>query len=102
MSGSITITSSPTKNRILLAAMSVKGVAMIQQFGRKLRRLRQRAGLNQSELAQAIGLRDSSKGYISEIESGKKIPQSALILRIALYFNVTTDYLLRDDIEVID
>lgn len=75
---------------------------MITQLGTKLRLLRERAGLSQTELAPLIGLSESSKGYISEIESGKKVPQAELIVRIALHFNVTTDYLLRDDIEVID
>ena len=71
---------------------------MIEHFGRKVRYLRERAGLNQSELAQALGLSERSKGYISEIESGKKIPPAGTILKIAQYFNVSTDYLLRDDI----
>lgn len=71
---------------------------MIEHFGRKVRRLRERAGLNQTELAQALGLSERSKGYISEIESGKKIPPAETILRIAQHFHVSTDYLLRDDI----
>jgi transcriptional regulator with XRE-family HTH domain len=75
---------------------------MITQLGTKLRLLRERAGLSQTELAPLVGLSESSKGYISEIESGKKLPQVELVLRIALYFSVTTDYLLRDDIEIID
>ena len=72
---------------------------MITQLGRKLRLLRERAGLSQTELAPLIGLSERSKGYISEIESGKKIPPTVTIVRIAQYFNVSTDYLLRDDIE---
>lgn len=71
---------------------------MIARLGTKLRHLRERAGLSQTELAQRIGMSERSKGYISEIEGGKKIPPTEKILKIALYFNVTTDYLLRDDI----
>jgi transcriptional regulator with XRE-family HTH domain len=71
---------------------------MITQLGRKLRLLRERTGLSQTDLAPLIGLSERSKGYISEIESGKRIPPAVTILRIALYFNVSTDYLLRDDI----
>ncbi len=71
---------------------------MIANFGRKLRHLRERAGLSQSELAQAVGLSERSKGYISEIERGKKLPPAETIVRIADYFHVTTDYLLRDDV----
>lgn len=70
---------------------------LITQLGNKVRRLRELAGLSQAELAEAIGLSQYSKGFISEIESGKKIPRSELVLRLSLYFKVTTDYLLRDD-----
>jgi len=70
---------------------------VISRLGRKVRYLRERAGLTQAELAQAIGLRESSKGFISEIESGKKTPKAELVLRLADHFGVTTDYLMRDD-----
>lgn len=71
---------------------------MIARLGGKLRRLRERAGLSQSELAALIGLSARSKGYISEIESGKKVPPAEVVLRVAQHFHVTTDYLLRDDL----
>ncbi len=71
---------------------------MIHHLGSKLRRLRIQAGLSQTELAPLIGLQESSKGYISEIENGKKIPPAETIVRIALHFQVSTDYLLRDDV----
>lgn len=70
---------------------------MISRLGKKVRYLRERDGLSQSELAQALGLSESSKGFISEIESGKKLPRAELLLRLADLFGVTTDYLLRDD-----
>jgi transcriptional regulator with XRE-family HTH domain len=86
-------------------AIAVKGTNVnketvtIQKFGTKVRYLRERSGLTQSELAEHIGLSTQSKGFISEIESGKKIPRAEWIVRLALYFNVTTDYLLLDSIE---
>lgn len=70
---------------------------MISRLGKKVRKLRERAGLSQTDLAQALGLSESSKGFISEIESGKKLPKTELVLRLADHFGVTTDYLLRDD-----
>lgn len=70
---------------------------MIARLGQKVRRMRERAGLTQAELALALGLSESSKGFISEIESGKKLPKLELVLRLADRFGVTTDYLLRDD-----
>lgn len=71
---------------------------MITKLGRKVRHLRERHGLSQSELALALGLSESSKGFISEIESGKKVPKAELVLKLAEQFGVTTDYLLRDDL----
>lgn len=68
------------------------------RFGKKLRQLRERAGLNQSDFAHVLGLSGRSKGYISEIEAGKKMPPVATIMRIADHFGVSIDYLLRDDI----
>lgn len=70
---------------------------MISRLGRKVRHLREQAGISQSDLALAIGLSEHSKGFISEIESGKKLPKAELVLRLANHFGVSTDYLLRDD-----
>ena len=50
------------------------------------------------ELARAIGR--SAHGYISELEAGKKQPSIVLVLRLARLFDVTTDELLRDDLEL--
>lgn len=68
---------------------------MISQLGKKVRRLRVTAGMSQSELAKHLGM--SSRGYISAIESGDKLPTAERVLQIALLFHVTTDFLLRDD-----
>lgn len=69
---------------------------MITLLGKKVRELREKAGLSQTELALIVGLSNRSKGVISEIESGKKIPKVEVILQLANYFSVSTDYLLRD------
>jgi transcriptional regulator with XRE-family HTH domain len=52
------------------------------------------------ELAQALGL--SAHGYISEIESGKKIPSAEFVLNVARLFNVSTDQLLKDELNLTD
>jgi len=67
-------------------------------FGEKLYHLRVANKLTQDELAQKLGL--SSRGYVSNLESGRKQPSLELVPRIADFFGVTTDYLLRDDIPV--
>jgi transcriptional regulator with XRE-family HTH domain len=50
------------------------------------------------ELAQALG--HSAHGYISELEAGKKMPTVEFVLGVSLLFGVTTDTLLRDDLEI--
>ncbi|OGR24299.1 MAG: hypothetical protein A2139_04925 [Desulfobacca sp. RBG_16_60_12] len=71
---------------------------MIRRLGGKIRRLRQRDQLSQADLARRIGFSKRSRGYISEIENDKKTPPAEVIVRLALLFGVSTDYLLRDDI----
>jgi len=55
-------------------------------------------GLTLKELALALG--HAAHGYISELEAGKKLPTAELVLKVAHLFNVTTDQLLRDDLEL--
>lgn len=50
------------------------------------------------ELARALGL--TAHGYISEIETGKKKPTTDFVLKVARYFKVTTDELLKDELEI--
>ncbi len=70
----------------------------MQRFGEKLHVLRTKHNMTLKELAQAVGFR--SHGYISELESGKKTPTVEFVLNVARLFNVTTDELLRDEMEL--
>lgn len=70
----------------------------IQRFGEKLRALRTQRGLTLKELAAALG--HTAHGHISELESGKKMPTVEFVLSVAQLFEVTTDELLRDDLEI--
>jgi transcriptional regulator with XRE-family HTH domain len=70
----------------------------MQRFGEKLRVLRTRRGMSLSNLAQALGL--TSRSYISELESGKKKPTTEFVLGVAYLFNVTTDELLKDELDL--
>lgn len=70
----------------------------VRRFGKKLHGLRVKQQLTLKQLAQKLGY--SAHGYISEIETGKKIPTVELALKVADFFNVTTDQLLRDDIRL--
>jgi transcriptional regulator with XRE-family HTH domain len=70
----------------------------MQRFGEKLHFLRSSKTMTLKELACALGL--TAHGYISEIESGKKKPTAEFVLNVARYFNVTTDQLLKDELEL--
>jgi transcriptional regulator with XRE-family HTH domain len=73
---------------------------VIQRFGTKLHLLRVHRGMTLKELAKALG--HNAHGYISELESNKKLPSLEFILRVARHFNVTTDELLKDELELKD
>ena len=51
-----------------------------------LRELRQKKGVSQEKLAEAI---DSHQVYISEIENGKKIPSLSVIYKTTQFFNLS-------------
>mgnify|MGYP005871657763 CR=1 FL=1 len=70
----------------------------MQRFGAKLRTLRERRQLSQTRLGLDLGYADGS--FISQVETGKKNPTAELILKVADYFGVSTDDLLRDAREV--
>ena len=70
----------------------------MQRFGEKLRTLRKRHGMTLQEVATALGY--SAHVHISVLEHGKKQPTAALVLKIARLFNVTTDQLLKDELEL--
>ena len=60
-------------------------------FGENLKRLRKSRHLTQKELGSKIGL---SKAVVSKYENSMGYPSFDVLIRIAQYFGVTTDYLL--------
>jgi transcriptional regulator with XRE-family HTH domain len=70
----------------------------MRRFGEKVRRLRLRRHMTLKDLALTLGL--TAHGYISEIESGKKRPTADFVLSVARFFNVTTDVLLKDELDL--
>jgi transcriptional regulator with XRE-family HTH domain len=69
----------------------------MQRLGEKVRILRERRGITLRQLAAELGV--SSYSHLSAIESGNSKPSVELLLKLADYFNVSTDELLRDDLE---
>lgn len=70
----------------------------MKKFGKKLRLLRQNAGLSIRTTAREFGY--STHSYLNEVELGRKEPTVELVLKIARFFDVTTDELLKDEIEL--
>lgn len=65
-------------------------------FKERLVKLRTDKGLSQYDLAKALGL---SRGQLSNYELGTRQPDNATLIKIANFFDVSTDYLLgRTDI----
>lgn len=60
-------------------------------LGDTLRELRQDAGLTQCEFASLLCV---SQGAVGNWESGARQPDNDMLIRIAQYFHVSTDYLL--------
>lgn len=61
------------------------------EFGENLKKLRTARDLTQQELGAKVGL---SKAVVSKCENGLGYPTFDVLIRIAAYFGVTTDYLL--------
>ena len=64
---------------------------MIRMNTNRLKELRKNAGLSQQELAGRLGLAASTMGMY---EQGRRTPDYDTLIRLALIFHVTTDYLL--------
>ena len=62
----------------------------------KMIALRKRAGWSQEELAERMGV---SRQSVSKWEGGQSMPDLDKILTLSNLFGVSTDYLLKDEIE---
>ena len=66
-------------------------------FGQRFKQLRIEKGLKQQQLADDFNKiygHTLSKSSISQYEHGKKRPETGSLRNLALYFNVSIDYLL--------
>jgi len=62
----------------------------------KVKSLREKAGLTQSELAKKVGL---TRSAVNAWEMSSAIPSTEIIIKLAKLFKVSTDYLLGVDDE---
>ncbi len=65
-------------------------------FADKLIRLRKKSGMSQEEFAEKMNV---SRQSVSKWEGAQSVPDLERILKIADMFGVTTDYILKDEIE---
>ena len=69
------------------------------KLSEKLYLLRKKSGLSQEQLAEQLNV---SRQAISKWESGVSVPESEKLIVISTYFNVSVDYLIKDDVETSD
>ena len=70
----------------------------MNKFGPKLRALRGQRNMTLKEMAHALGYNTHS--HISAIEHGHKEPTVEFVLKVAQLFDVTTDQLLKDELNL--
>lgn len=69
-------------------------------FGKRLKKLRENADINQEKLGNILGLSASTIGMY---EQGRRQPDNETLIKVAEYFDVSTDYLLgKTDIKKYD
>lgn len=66
-------------------------------FADKLIQLRKKAGWSQEELAEQMQV---SRQSVSKWEGAQSIPDLEKIIRLSVLFGVSTDYLLKDEMEI--
>jgi transcriptional regulator with XRE-family HTH domain len=65
-------------------------------IGEKINQLRKEKGWSQAKLAQALNINTRN---ISLYESGKSLPSTETVHKLAALFNVSTDFLFNDEPE---
>lgn len=61
------------------------------EFGKRMKLLRENAGLTQEELADALHI---STDYEGKLETGKRMASVELCISASIFFSVSLDYLL--------
>ncbi|KAA3655951.1 MAG: XRE family transcriptional regulator [Chloroflexi bacterium] len=69
----------------------------MKRFGEKLHMLRQSRGLTLRVLGDKLEVHHT---YVSQLEKGKSIPNAIMILKIARYFDVSIDLLMKDELDL--
>ncbi len=72
---------------------------MAETFGQRVKKLRRDKGLTQIQLADELYI---SESYIALIEADKRNPSMDIMIKLADYFRVSSDYLIRGMADIRD
>ena len=67
---------------------------MLEYFSTRVKELREKANLSMDQLATQLGV---TKSRVNMWENNGTVPRMNVLVDLAKYFNVTTDYLLGND-----
>jgi transcriptional regulator with XRE-family HTH domain len=70
---------------------------MLERFPEKLKLLRRQHHLSQQQLANQLGIAES---YIGHLENGKRKPGTEISIKIADFFGIALDALVRDELDL--
>ena len=62
-----------------------------EEYGKRIRLLREQTGMTQERLAEELNISDV---HLRRLESGRSAGSVELVIEIAAYFDVSLDYLL--------
>ncbi|GAB4499007.1 MAG: hypothetical protein OHK0052_13250 [Anaerolineales bacterium] len=82
-----------SRGLVVFVDSSQQNDAFYRAFGKKIREIREQQGYTQAELAQSAAL---DRGYLSEIETGKRRVSLYLAYRIANALNCALEQLLSE------
>jgi len=85
--------SDKVREDLIKAGYNEKEIALIADFGARIRKLRREHYLSQKELATELGVVTSSVGKYEGMPDS--YPSMGVLLKLAKIFNVSVDYLLR-------
>ncbi|HEV2988123.1 MAG TPA: helix-turn-helix transcriptional regulator [Candidatus Angelobacter sp.] len=63
-----------------------------ERFGKRLRYLREKAGMSQGDLSHKFGI---DRGHVSDLENGKKLVGLAMLETLADGFKITISELMK-------
>lgn len=72
-------------------------LSFMKRFGEKIYQLRTHRGLTLTDLGNLLGVHNT---FVSQLEKGRKVPNAEMILKMADTFDVTTDRLMRDELDL--